>query len=281
MELTSGNPDIAVGLIDGPVDLNHPSLHGRNIRSISTQSGGACAQVNNGACTHGTFVAGILCASRDSSAPAICPDCTLLVRPVFSENTSHSDGMTSATPEALAIAIVESINAGARILNMSLSLLHHHSSGGARVLKDALDYAARRGVIAIAAAGNQGTVGSSSITRHPWVIPVVASDGRGRPLADSNLGSSIGTRGISAPGDFITSLRAGGTTFTSGGTSVAVPFVTGTAALLWSMFPGAGAAQVKLAVTQPLGWRRAVVVPPLLDAWAAYRAVQSQIKVGA
>src|SRR5688572_12353690 len=118
MALTSGNPEISVGLIDGPVDLNHPSLHGRNIRSISMQSGGACAQVNNGACMHGTFVTGMLCANKDSSAPAICPDCTLLLRPVFSESTSHSKGMTSATPGELAVAIVECIHAGARILNM-------------------------------------------------------------------------------------------------------------------------------------------------------------------
>ena len=48
----------------------------------------------------------------------------------------------------------------------------------------------------VAAAGNQGTLGSSAITRHPWVIPVVACDLRGRPMNESNLGSSIGRRGL-------------------------------------------------------------------------------------
>ena len=45
------------------------------------------------------------------------------------------------------------------------------------------------------------------------------------------LGSSIGRRGLSAPGDAITSLSAAGPPLTLGGTSVAAPFVTGTIAL--------------------------------------------------
>ena len=58
----------------------------------------------------------------------------------------------------------------------------------------------------VAAAGNQGTVGSSVITRHPWVIPVIACDLQGRPTTESNLGSSIGRRGLAAPGENIASL---------------------------------------------------------------------------
>jgi subtilisin family serine protease len=60
---------------------------------------------------------------------------------------------------------------------------------------------------------------------------------------------------------------------TLGGTSVATPFVTGAIALLWSEFPAATAAEVKLAVTQSNGVRRTTVVPPLLDAWAAYQVM--------
>ncbi len=126
-------------------------------------------------------------------------------------------------------------------------------------------------MIVVAAAGNQGTLGSSVITRHPWVIPVVACGLRGRPMNESNLGSSIGRRGLSAPGDGITSLGSEGQSLTLGGTSVAVPFVTGAIALLWSEFPAATAAQVKLAITQATTPRRASVVPPLLDAAATYQ----------
>ena len=146
--------------------------------------------------------------------------------------------MPSATPQELAAAIVECIDAGARVINLSLALAQP-STKGEQALEEALNQAVRRGVIVVAAAGNQGTLGSSAITRHPWVIPVVACDLRGRPMNESNLGSSIGRRGLSAPGDGITSLSAEGQPLTLGGTSVAVPFVTGTIALLWSEFPAA------------------------------------------
>jgi subtilisin family serine protease len=89
-------------------------------------------------------------------------------------------------------------------------------------------------------------------------------------MAMSNFGSSIGRRGLMAPGDAITSLDAAGGSATSGGTSVAVPFVTGAIALLWSMFPQASGTAVRSAVTTT--WRRRCsVVPPILDGAAAYQ----------
>jgi subtilisin family serine protease len=180
--------------------------------------------------------------------------------------------MPSATPEELAAAIRDCVNAGARVINLSLGLTRP-SINGERALEEAFDQALARGVIVVAAAGNQGTLGSSAITRHPWVIPVVACDDRGRPTNDSNLGGSIGRRGLSALGAGVTSLAVEGEPLTLGGTSVAAPFVTGAIALLWSEFSGASAAQIKLAVTQGSMRRRTSVVPPLLDVEAAYRAL--------
>lgn len=270
MERTSGSPEVKIGLIDGPVATQHPDLAVEYLREIPGNNGATCTQANSTACTHGTFVAGILSAKRNSPAPAICPNCTLLVRPIFAELTSGREHMPSATPKELAAAIIECIDAGARVINLSLALAQP-STKGEQSLEEALNQAVRRGVIVAAAAGNQGTLGSSAITRHPWVIPVVSCDLRGRPMNESNLGSSIGRRGLSAPGDAITSLGAKGQSLTFGGTSVAVPFVTGAIALLWSEFPSATAAQIKLAVTQASTPRRASVVPPLLDAAAAYQ----------
>jgi len=270
MERTSGSPEVKIGLIDGPVVTRHPDLASQNLREIPGNNGATCTQANSTACLHGTFVAGILSAMRNSTAPAICPNCTLLVRPIFAEATSGREHMPSATPQELAAAIIECIDAGARVINLSLALAQP-STKGEQALEEALNQAVRRGVIVVAAAGNQGTLGSSAITRHPWVITVVACDLQGRPMNESNLGSSIGRRGLSAPGDGITSLGAEGKPLTLGGTSVAVPFVTGTIALLWSEFPTTTAAQIKLAITQASTLRRASVVPPLLNAAAAYQ----------
>ena len=272
MERTEGRPETIIGLIDGPVLRNCPDLANAHIRTIPEDGGDECTQIYGTSCQHGTFVAGILCAHRHSVAPAICPRCTLLVRPIFTEASSANRQISSATPEELATAILECIEAGACILNLSLALVNP-SGNGESVLKEVLDYALLHSVLMVAAAGNQGMIGSSVITRHPCVIPVVACDIAGRPLTQSNLGGSIGRHGLSAPGDAITSLGTDGNPLTLGGSSVAAPFVTGSLALLWSEFPSANAATVRFAITHSSITRRTTVTPPLLDAWGAYQTM--------
>ncbi|MCI5188434.1 MAG: peptidase S8 [Candidatus Electrothrix sp. AS4_5] len=270
MEITSGRPEIGIGLIDGPVAPDHPAFAGKNIRELLGKSNDICTLTGSAACQHGTFVAGILCGSRNSQAPAICPDSSIVVRSIFSEENS-----TIATPEELAAAIIDCVKAGVRIINLSLAL-DLSSSANHRNLVDALSFAAEHNVIVVAAAGNQGTIGSSAITRHQWVIPVVAYDLQGKPISLSNLAGSMGRRGLGAVGNKITSLKADGGFQTLSGTSFAVPFVTGAIALLWSAFPSATAVQVKSALLQASSPRRKTITPPLLNAWAAYQFMKAQ-----
>jgi subtilisin family serine protease len=271
MERSAGRREIRIGLIDGPVALDHPDLAADRIEPVADARGTACASPSSAACAHGTFVAGILSGRRGSAAASLCPDCTLLLRPIFSEQGSGTGGMPSATPDELADAVRDCLEAGARVLNISSALVRP-SIGTERKLEDALDDAMRRGALVVAAAGNQGSLGGTAITRHPWIIPVVACDLRLRPLRWSNLGHSIGRNGLTAPGEGITSLTPEGTAAASGGTSVAAPLVSGAIALLWSEFPDAGAAEIRRAIARARP-RRASVVPPLLDAMAAYRAM--------
>jgi len=272
MKLGQGRPEITIALIDGPVARNLSDLAASNIREVPGKLSGTCARSDAVACTHGTFVAGMLAARRGSAAPAICPGCTLLLRPIFAEAVNGNGHMPSAIPEELAEAIIDSVEAGAQVINLSAALVQVSPKGESKLLQS-LDYAAQRGVMIVAAAGNQGTLGSSVITRHSWVVPVAACDFQGRPLGESNLGGSIGRRGLRAPGEAVTSLGSNGKPLTFGGTSAAAPFVTGAIGLLWSEFPKARAVEVKLAVTHGGGQRQKEVVPPLLDAWAAYQAL--------
>jgi subtilisin family serine protease len=270
MALTQGRRDVVVGLVDGPVALDHPDLETGKIRTLPGIPG-ACREPGSEACRHGTFVAGILAARRGVRAPAIAPGCTLLVRPVFSE-TGPARGLPSATPGQLAEAIVDCVDAGAWILNLSAALTEG-SIEAQRELGEALEYTVRREVLVVVAAGNQGSLGGSVITRHPWTIPVVAYDQAGWPLAQSNLGRSMGSRGVGAPGEGVVSLAPQGKPVVSGGTSVAAPFVCGAAALLWSAFPSATAVEVRHALLSSLVGRRRTVTPPLLDAWRAYEVL--------
>src|SRR5215510_1544737 len=271
MERSAGRPEVIVGLIDGSVAATHSALATESIRVLPHASDRAPEHASAAALAHGTFVAGILAARRGTAAPAICPGCTLVVRPIFLQSPIANTDTPSASPQELADAVIDCVGAGARIVNLSLSLAAPSPNREPK-LAQALDHAAARGTLVVAAAGNQGTVGGSAITRHPWVIPVAACNLAGRPLALSNLSSSIARRGLMAPGDAVTSLGTNGQPFTSSGTSAATPFVTGALALLLSMFPEASVAQAKSATTRA-DMRRAAIVPPMLDAWSAYQAM--------
>ena len=58
MEQSSGNPEVMIGLIDGPVLTKHPDLAGKKLSDITENNSATCTQANNTACLHGTFVAG-------------------------------------------------------------------------------------------------------------------------------------------------------------------------------------------------------------------------------
>src|ERR1700733_2966442 len=115
MAVTTGSAEVKIGLIDGPIALNHPALSAQNIREIPGKLAGSCARAGSSACIHGTFVAGILTAKRESGAPAIAPQCTLLVRPIFSEDRTAYADMPRARPEELAAAMIDTVNEGARV----------------------------------------------------------------------------------------------------------------------------------------------------------------------
>jgi subtilisin family serine protease len=215
------------------------------------------------------MVAGVLFARRGSNAPAICPNCSSLIRPIFAESRSPS-----ASPEELGEAIIETVNAGARVINLSSGISGRRSSGDEK-LNQALSFAARHGTIVVAAAGNQSSVRGSCITQHPWVIPVVSCDRRGFISGESNLSSSIGRQGLAAPGQNVVSLGPGNTLAAFSGTSAACAFVTGAVALLWSEHLSLDAGQIKSAITG--GANRGSVAPPLMNAWAAWQRLQTSV----
>jgi hypothetical protein len=113
MERSHGRPEITVALIDGPVALDRPELATANIRALGGALHGGCTRADTYACMHGTFVAAMLAGRRGSVAPAICPGCTLLVRPVFAETTTSarmlavaSSGRSSATGPSIRATVI-------------------------------------------------------------------------------------------------------------------------------------------------------------------------------
>lgn len=262
MKKTAGNPDVMVSILDGPVALGHPDLVEARM-SVLENGVAEHFEIESDACRHGTFVAGVLFARRGGPAPGICVGCSSLVVPIFGEHAA-------ATPARLAAAIAAAVRAGARLINISAGP-RSLSPNAEHAVELALDLAAQHGVAVVAAAGNQGMLGSSAITRHPAVIPVVATDTSGRALAWTNLGTTTGRRGLSAPGVGITSLSSDGGTVTWSGTSAATALVSGALALLWSEFPNLDATHLRQALIRPA--QRGTLVPRLLNVRTAYASL--------
>jgi subtilisin family serine protease len=271
----SGSPEIVVAVIDGPADVGHPDLAGARIAVLpGGPPADRCLVPESAACRHGTFVLGMLCARRGTAAPAICPGCTILLRPVLCE-APPGGTCPDAKPADLAAAVVTCVDSGARIINLSLGL-RGTALGRSLEFDDAVDHALRRDVLVVAAAGNHGLVGPSPLVSHPWLIPVTACDWTGRMLRTSNIGIGVGRAGLAAPGLDVMSTVPGGYQRT-GGTSVAAPFVTGAAALLWAAHPGVSAAQLRAALLRSDVPRHSVV-PPLLDASASLQRLASLVR---
>ena len=104
----------------------------------------------------------------------------------------------STTADELSNAIIETIKAGAKIINLSLGLANNLLNN--KQLNEVYHYASKHDVLIVIAAGNQGNIGQTSLIDHEWVIPVASCSDDGTISPRSNLGPTIGKRGIMAPG---------------------------------------------------------------------------------
>ncbi len=151
-----------------------------------------------------------------------------------------SDG--SGTSEAAAEAIIYATDMGAKVLSNSWG-----GGENSRVLQDAIQYASDRGVLFIAAAGNESsdtdaTANYPSNYNVPNVVSVASSDRNDNRSSFSNYGRR--TVDLAAPGSSILSARPLNRYQSLSGTSMATPHVAGAAALIWAQYPSLNMHQV-------------------------------------
>jgi len=246
---------LSVAVIDGPYDAS--TLSEILARSPINLGNSSCEVDTNVACNHGTFIMGILGARSDAMIPGLCPGCQLLHVRLFLD-----EFVPSASVGELAKAISVAVEAGARLVNVSLAILGDGAQNDHR-LATALDYAEASGAVLFVAAGNQGRLAEGQLLAHPVAIPVVAVDAAHRLLPACNFGPTISRRGVAALGQHVVGYAPGGGTTVMSGTSVATAVATGTLAELWAARPNVDGNQIRAAVAQLT--RGNELVPPALD----------------
>jgi subtilisin family serine protease len=223
-ELAEGGAGIRIAVLDGPVDIAHPCFQGASFEEVP-----ALIAQSVGPSRHGTAVASILFAQPNSQVQGVSPRCKAFIIPIYDDSDLPRCSLTD-----LARAIGLALQSGADIINISGG--EFSSSGTAHpILADAISNCAEKGVLVVAAAGNQGCECIHIPGALPNVLAVGAMNSAGEPMEFSNWGSSYRAGGILAPGVDIPVAEPGGGVVRRSGTSYAAPIVSGVAALLLSL----------------------------------------------
>jgi subtilisin family serine protease len=246
-----------VGVIDSGVDYNHPALSSNVYVNTREVPGNGRDDDGNGFVDdvtgydfgnddgypvddygHGTHVAGIAASHVFGAARK-----AQILPTKFGSGVGFD--MASVTG-----AIKYSVDSGATVLNMSFGWEEDLA-----VVREAMNYAERKGVLVVAASGNDGanndTVGSYPCNySNANIISVAASDENDKLTFYSNYGQKVH---IAAPGGtpekpIMSSYKKNpkdSQIVGLMGTSMASPLVAGVAAQVWSANPQLTAVQVK------------------------------------
>jgi subtilisin len=245
---TSGGSGIKVAVLDTGVNINHKDLAGQSEQCKDfTQRdtpllNGFCNDKNG----HGTHVAGSVLAdggSDNTGIYGVAPEADLWAYKVLNDRGS---GYSDDIANAIRHAADQATSTGSKvIISMSLG-----SSSKDSLIASAVDYAYGKGVLVVAAAGNDGPT-SNTIGYPGALVNVVAVaalenvqqngtyrvadfSSRGNPATDGDYIIQERDVEISAPGRAIESTWSDGTYNTISGTSMATPHVSGLAARIWS-----------------------------------------------
>ncbi|WP_129409244.1 S8 family serine peptidase [Marinitoga lauensis] len=243
--------NIIVGVVDTPIDAQHPDLAGQFVTGFDPVTGNLImpdedydAVLGGPGDTgddHGTHVAGTIAAKKDGKGVVgLAYGAKIMSIPIF-----QPDYVGDAY---VARGIIWAVDHGAQVLSNSWG-----GGGYSKTLKAAIDYALYYNVVFVAAAGNSHTDQHWHYpSSYPGVIAVAASNARDEVTDFSNHSDTIS---VAAPGAKILSTIPRHSAPIYGlynepydywdGTSMATPHVSALAALLKQLHPDATPYQIK------------------------------------
>lgn len=200
---------ITVAVLDTGV-TDHPQLEQvRLSRTDLVQDG----QPLNG---HGTAMASLI-AGADPAEGGVAPAVSLL-------DIRVADAKGESTTALVAQGILTAVDQGARVINISLG-----TNADAPVLRRAVEYALERGVVIVAAAGNDQATALAYPAGYNGVVSVAAVDADGVQAFFSNSGTGLA---VAAPGVGIVSAYRDNQRVISSGTSQAAALTSGVVATM-------------------------------------------------
>ena len=238
---------ITVAVIDTGIDQTHTDLTGNT--SASSASAGSIASSVQDTNGHGTQVAGIIAAARNSvDTHGVAFSSTLLAVKISEDGT--------ATNADLAAGVDFAVAQGVKVINMSFASAAFNST-----VATSVQAAVDAGIIVVAASGNDGNSQADQVARlancegasncaafnsfdaKGLMLAVGATDSSNAIASFSNLAGDTGSAFLVAPGVSIVTTANGGGTTTVSGTSFSAPHVAGAVAIILQRFPSLTAKQ--------------------------------------
>jgi type VII secretion-associated serine protease mycosin len=236
---------VTVAVLDSGVDTRQRDLAGSVTTGPDYTRGANPAGVAPSR-LHGTQMASIIAAhghgpGRLDGVIGVAPEAKILSVRVLLENDEPGYAFFNTRDRyqnTIARGIRYAVDHGADVINMSLG-----KSFPTKQERQAVSYAISRGVVVVAAAGNEG---SSRTARRqgyapysypasfPGVISVAAVTADHRHAGFSNRNSAVV---VSAPGVHVIAAGPGNDYYIGDGTSPATAFVSGVAALIRAKYP--------------------------------------------
>ncbi len=256
-EKTKGDTKVVVAVVDTGIDRTHEDITAtRFVDGYNVLTSKVISQFSNSDDNgHGTLISGVVGAVSNNGVGIAGTNWSITLMPIKALNSSGT-GSASQISEG----IVWATDHGANIINLSLGGVGFaHDT----TLSNAITYAFEKNVIIVAAAGNDVAITGGNLDTEP-VFPICNDNGKnmviGVSASDSNdLKPDFANYGkacvdIVAPGkrilstinhDPATGNSAPDSYAYASGTSLSVPYVSGQAALLKSLYPFASNRQIR------------------------------------